>query len=289
MKNGKLLSSLSVLLGLFSVSLVAETAVWKVSRGENHLFIGGTVHILARADYPLPAEFNLAYQGSERLVLETDMQKLQSPEFQQQMIRELAYSDGRNLKSVLSEKTFRSLEQYCTSRGIAIADLLPFKPGLVATTLAVVELRRLGLGGIGVDAYFNAKAIKDQKNLGQLESVDSQLAFLSTMGQGQEDEIIAYTLEDIKNLPTVMEEIKKTWRSGDMTALEELAVTPLKKDFPNVYQKMLVDRNNAWLPQIQAMLKTGEVEFILVGSLHLAGDDGLLEQLSARGYEVQKF
>ena len=138
-------------------------------------------------------------------------------------------------------------------------------------------------------ALAKVKAIKDQKNLGQLESVESQLAFLSTLGQGQEDEMIAYTLEDIKNLPTVMEEIKKTWRSGDMTALEELAVTPLKKDFPNVYQKMLVDRNNAWLPQIQAMLITGEVEFILVGSLHLAGDDGLLEQLSARGYEVQKF
>ena len=139
MKSGILLCSLLTLVSLFSVSLNAETSVWKVKQGVNHLFIGGTVHVLAEADYPLPAEYNRAYQLSERLVLETDMQKLQSPKFQQTMLRRLTYSDGRNLKSVLSAETFQALDQYCTSRGITIANLLPFKPGMVAITLTVFE------------------------------------------------------------------------------------------------------------------------------------------------------
>ena len=282
MKSGILLCSLLTLVSLFSVSLYAATSVWKVKQGANHLFIGGTIHVLAEADYPLPAEYNRAYQLSDRLVLETDMQKLQSPKFQQTMLRRLTYSDGRNLKSVLSAETFQALDQYCTSRGITIANLLPFKPGMVAITLTVFELQYLGLGGIGVDAYFNAKALEDQKNLGQLETIESQLEFLSTMGLGQEDDLIAYTLEDIKNLPALMGEIKQTWRSGDMPSLEQLAVIPLKKDFPDLYKKLLIDRNNAWIPQIQAMLKTEEVEFILVGVLHLVGEDGLLGQLSAQ-------
>ena len=106
MKTGKLSWSLSLLASLFSAPLYAETSVWKVKQGENHLFIGGTIHVLAEADYPLPAEFNRAYQLAERLVLETDIQKYQSPEFQQVMINELTYSDGRNLKSILNAKTF---------------------------------------------------------------------------------------------------------------------------------------------------------------------------------------
>jgi hypothetical protein len=289
LKTGKLSWSLSLLACLFSAPLYAETSVWKVRQGENHLFIGGTIHVLAEADYPLPAEFNRAYQRAERLVLETDMQKLQSAEFQQVMMSELTYSDGRSLKSVLNAETYRALDQYCASRGIPMASLLHFKPGMVATLLTFFELQQLGLAGIGVDAYFGARAVKDQKKIGQLESVESQLAFLSSMGQGKEDEMIAYILEDMKNLPALMEEIKQTWRNGDMRALERVAVAPFKKDFPKVYESMMVERNNAWLPQIQAMLKTGEVELILVGVMHLAGEDGLLEQLSVRGYEVQKF
>ncbi len=287
MKNGKWWCSFLALVSLFFGPLYAETSVWKVSQGINHLFIGGTIHVLAEADYPLPAEFNRAYQRSERLVLETDMEKLQSPDFQQVMIRELSYSDGRNLKSVLSEETFRALDQYCISRGIPTAKLLPFKPGMVAATLTVLELQRLGFGGVGVDAYFNARAIRDQKSLGQLETVELQLDFISAMGQGQEDDLIAYTLEDIKNLPALMGKMKQSWREGDMSALKRVDIIPFKRDFPKIYQKMLVDRNNAWMPQIEAMLRTGEVEFILVGALHLAGEDGLLEQLSALGYEVE--
>ena len=28
----------------------AESPVWKVSKGENHLYIGGTIHVLTQAD-----------------------------------------------------------------------------------------------------------------------------------------------------------------------------------------------------------------------------------------------
>ncbi len=288
MNNGKLLYPLLALVSLFSGSLYSETSVWRVSQGANQLFIGGTIHILGAADYPLPAEFDRAYQRSDLLVLETDMEKLQDPDFQRVMMRALSYSDGRNLKSVLSAKTFQLLDNYCKSRGIPTDNLLPFKPGMVATTLTMLELQRLGLGGVGVDAYFNARAIKDRKKLGQLETVESQLAFISSMGQGQEDDLIAYTLEDINNLPALMGEMKQTWRKGDLSSLERVNIIPFKKDLPKIYQTMLVDRNNAWIPQIEAMLKTREVEFILVGALHLAGEDGLLEHLSKRGYEVEK-
>jgi len=107
------------------------------------------------------------------------------------------------------------------------------------------------------------------------------------MGQGQEDAFINYTLNEMKNMEAMLDQLKAAWRHGDLPELNNIAIKPLKKDFPKLYQAMLVKRNNAWLPQIEEMLTTGEVELILVGALHLAGQDGLLTQLENAGFKVE--
>lgn len=282
------LSLLTALLVVFTFSVQAGSSVWKVTKGDNKLYLGGTIHVLSKSDYPLPAPFEQAYQQSARIVLETDMQKVQSPEFQQAMLQAMMYSDGRDLRQVLSKETYQSLSEFSASRGIPLDRFTKFKPGMVSLVLTISELQRLGFVGTGVDEYFSLKAVKDHKPLGQLETAEAQLAFLSQMGEGQEDEMIAYTLRDIKQLPEQMTSMKDGWRRGDMALLDKVALTPLKKEFPDVYQSLLVTRNNAWLPQIEAMLKNQEVELVLVGALHLVGEDGLLAQLEDKGYEIHK-
>ena len=48
-----MLKSLTLLVALLPTVLIAESSVWKVSKGEQSLYIGGTCHILRSADYPL--------------------------------------------------------------------------------------------------------------------------------------------------------------------------------------------------------------------------------------------
>jgi uncharacterized protein YbaP (TraB family) len=60
-------------------------------------------------------------------------------------------------------------------------------------------------------------------------------------------------------------------------------------EFPTLNQSLLVNRNNAWIPKIKAMLITPERELILVGALHLAGEEGVLAQLKKQGYVVEKY
>ena len=286
MKTRLSIISLGCLLVLFSHSVIAASPVWKIEKNGHHLFIGGTIHVLASADYPLPSTFDKAYRESEKLVLETDMQKLQSPGFQATMMRELTYSDGRNLQKVLDRDTYRELEQFFSARGIPMAAINNFKPGMVVTMMTMVELQRLGIDGVGVDAYYSARAIEDRKKLGKLEPVETQIAFLANMGAGQENEMLSFSLSDVEQLPVMMKSMKDAWRRGDMEKLEKLGISELEKDFPEVYKALLLDRNNAWMPQIEAMARTKEIELVLVGALHLAGRDGLLAQLKARGYKI---
>jgi hypothetical protein len=162
----------------------AGSPVWEIEKNGNKVFLGGTFHILTPEDYPLPAAYDVAYSQSTQIVFETDMEKLNDPEFQRVMLRELTYSDGRNLQQVVSNSTYVALEEFFTARGIPMASIVNFKPGMVVTMMTIVELHRLGLVGVGVDTYFNEKAVNDRKTLGQLETVEEQLEFISNMGIG---------------------------------------------------------------------------------------------------------
>ena len=165
--------------------------------------------------------------------------------------------------------------------------VLKLKPGMLSVTLTIIELQQLGLVGTGVDEYFSLKALNEQKTINHLETVYDQLKFISTMGEGNENALIEYTLMDLKDLSKSFATLKNAWRNGDVIQLKKVALDPWKKLFPRIYDSLLVKRNDNWIPQIEQMLKTKEVEFVLFGALHMVGEKGILAQLKALGYKIE--
>ncbi|WP_156820906.1 TraB/GumN family protein [Dasania marina] len=265
----------------------AAAPVWKISHGDKQLYLAGTVHVLAQQDYPLPAAFDRAYQAASHLVFETDMGAMQGQGFQAELLQAMSYRDGRSLSSVLAPATYQALRQYAGSRGLDIAHMDGFKPSMVIMSLTLAELKRLGLGEIGVDAFFYGKARSDNKSTGQLESVAQQLDFIATLGEGREDEFVQYSLSDMESLGAMMRQLKQAWVRGDVATLNRIALLPLQQDFPSIYHSLIVQRNQAWMQSLQALLHSAPTELVLVGALHLVGEDGLLEQLAKKGYTVE--
>lgn len=278
-----------LLILFFSTVCAAESSVWKVTKGGSSLFLGGTIHMLLASDYPLPMEFNEAYRKADKLVFETDIAAIQDVNFQLQMLQRLSYSDGSTLKDNISYKAYAALEKYSNSRGMQVALFNQFKPPMAALTLITLELQRLGFTSTGVDAYFYKLAQTDAKSIGELESIDTQLNFIVNMGKGREDELILNTVHDMEQLDNQMQATRSAWRSGDLKKLDEVAVSPMRKDYPGLYQNLLVKRNNNWIPVIEAMLKTQPTEFVLVGVAHLVGRDGVIHKLRKRGYLVTRY
>lgn len=286
--NNRMLLCITVVVLLVATSAAqADSPVWKITRGDRHLYLGGTIHVLSKADFPLPAAFENAYRAAAVIVFETDLRELQTPEFQQALVRQTTYPAGSDLTQFLQEATRQRLAQFLATRGISMDNLVKFKAGMVSITLTMIELQRLGVAGSGVDAFFSQRASDDRKKIESLESAEQQVAFIAAMGEGREDEMIAYTLREIENLPALLQTMKEAWRAGDNARLEAVALKPMDTDFPDLTDRLLADRNKAWLPKIEAMLETEAVELILVGALHLAGEDGLLALLKARGYTVE--
>ena len=135
--------------------------------------------------------------------------------------------------------------------------------------------------------FFRLRALNDQRKIKHLETIYEQLEFISEMGEGYENELIEYTLNDLKKLPKLFGSIKEAWRNGDNARLQKVALAPWKDRFPKLYDSLLVERNNNWIADIEKMLKTKEVEFVLFGALHLVGEDGIITQLKALGYNIE--
>ena len=266
----------------------ADAPVWRVTDGESTVYLGGTVHLLRPEDYPLPEEFDQAYEGSSELFFETDISSMNDLSVQAQMLQQLTYSDGRTLKDVLDKEAYAALETYTAGVGMPLMMLEQFKPGMIVSTLQVLEFQRMGFTPQGVDAFFNTQALTDGKSVGALETLDEQIGFLAAMGEGYESEFIMMSLEDLDSTAKLMDEMIGAWRVGDSEALQTLFVDDMLERAPAVYDSLLRQRNLRWVPQIEAMFNDPDTEFVLVGAAHLVGADGLVELLRARGYDISK-
>lgn len=266
----------------------AESPVWRISKGDSHIYLGGTFHLLSSLDHPLPAAFTQAYKDADTLVFETDLEKARTPAFQMAMMKALTFQDERTLQSALKPETFKALEEFLTSRGLQLESFAKFTPGGIGLMIAIMEYQRMGMQPMyGVDAVYHQKAIADGKMLSLLETPEEQLEFIANIGEGQGDSMVAYTLQEIDRLPELISTLKQAWRDGNLEQLDKLALEDSREQFPRTHQSLIADRNNAWLTPIKKMFQDEQTEFVLVGALHLAGPEGLIAQLKKQGYKIE--
>ncbi|SNY55599.1 hypothetical protein SAMN06297280_2913 [Arsukibacterium tuosuense] len=272
-------------LSLLLSSSVWAASVWKVSKEDQQFYLAGTVHLLSKSDYPLPAAYNTAFNASTRLLFETDLNVLTSPAGLTKMMQQNTYSDGKTLEQVLSPGVYQQLKTYATERNMPIAAISRFKPGFAAMMLAAAEMQRLGTAETGVDMHYMQLGQQQNKSIAGLETLDEHLAVLDGMNQLDPDLTISSTLEDMHKVEGQLTEMKQAWRSGDVAKLEQLFIGDLQQ-IPQLYEILLVKRNHAWLTQLQALSSNEHTTMVLVGALHLAGEDGLLMLLQQQGYSL---
>ena len=106
------------------------------------------------------------------------------------------------------------------------------------------------------------------------------------MGEGDEEQFVRSSLDDLDKQLLMYEKLISAWRDGDNKKLDELIVSEMKLNYPEVFEQLIVLRNNNWFPKIKALFNEPGTEYILVGAGHLVGEDGILARLEKEGYKV---
>lgn len=269
-------------------SQTEKNFLWSVKTENTTVYLLGSIHMLNKESYPLSEEIEKAYNDSKVLVFETDLDVVNNPDTQTKILSLGVYPLGTSLKQNISPDTYKLLENRVSSYGLPFAQFNNFKPWLCALTIAAVELQRLGLNpDYGVDKYFMTKAKNDGKKIKFLETVDFQLNLFAKMKDKEQEIFLLQTLREFDILNDMFYELVESWKNGDsgkMAGIMQLTF----KDYPQMYNRLFVQRNKNWSEQIEKMINEQENVMVVVGSGHLVGKDNIKHLLEKKGYRVEQ-
>lgn len=264
--------------------------LWKVSDSDNAVYLLGSFHMLRPADYPLAQDVEGAFADAESLVFELSPEEM-GPALSTQMLQAALRSDGKSLRDDLDAATWTKLEAYAGRNGMPMANLAALKPWFVGLTISVTEMMRQGLDPkIGLDAHFMEQARTAGKPASGLERGMDQITLLDGMDAVEQRQFLTEVLEQAEKGPGQTEKLHAAWRRGDAAMLWEEMAAEMKREYPRLYQRINVDRNDNWVPKIEKRLTEASTDdtLVIVGALHLLGSDGVVEKLRARGYRVER-
>src|SRR3954464_3715377 len=266
----------------------AKTFGWKATGKSGTIYLVGSIHVMSASFYPLNPALDAAFKDADLLVEEVDLAQMTDPMAQMAMLTRGMLPSGQSLDKVLSPATLALVNKTTADMGGAAGPLMRFKPWMLAIALQGMELAKAGFDpALGLDQHFYEQAKEGGKTVQGLETVDYQISRFDQLTLEQQDRMLAETPKQLATEPRTVGKLGDEGKSGDVAALERIALADVKSD-PAMYQRLLVERNKNWMPQIEALFARRGRALVVVGAAHLIGPDGLIAMLRAKGYTVEQ-
>jgi uncharacterized protein YbaP (TraB family) len=268
----------------------AKLFLWKASAGGHTVYLLGSVHLAPESLYPLDPAIEAAYAASPVLVVEADIDALDTAKLQQQVMATGMYPAEQSLKTAVPPELYAKVESALPALGVPMSMADRMRPWLLALTVTSLRMQKLGLKPEnGIDLHFLKRA-RGQKEILELESADFQLQLLSGFSDEMQRLFLDQTLDDPLSSQEMVEKMIRFWRSGDAAGMEDLIFTELreKPELAPIFRKMFDDRNGPMADKIEGYLKAGKDCLVIVGAGHLVGEKGILRLLEARGIHVEQ-
>ena len=269
---------------LLPLHAFADPAFYRVSKGNQQHWLLGSIHAGKPALYPLPEPVERAWLQSRALVMEVDMNSI-TPDQWQQTGSLTRLVDGKPLKDHLPAELYQRTLMAGSRYGIDEVTLATLRPWFAAITLTQAAMARSDFKSeLGIDQHFATLAAKEGKPVVGFETLLEQLGYLASVGDNQ-TLMLASTLDELPMLESGFAAVMKAWQQGDEATLinllkEEMAPHALQSWME---QTLLAERNHNWLKKWSTLPNES---FIVVGALHLYGEQGLLALLEQQGWRI---
>jgi hypothetical protein len=268
---------------------LAGPAAWRVT-GPNggEVVLLGSVHTLRDSDYPLPPAIDAFYAAADVLVMELDLDDLEATTIQAELIRAAMLPAELRLERVLEGSLYRAAELEAGELGMDLALLDRFEPWFVAITMLDLGMSRLGYrSDRGIEQYLLGRARRDQKEVLGLESLSTQVSVFDKLTLTEQSALLEQTLAELDSAAGIMDQMIDAWRDGRLDVLSASLLSEFEA-FPELYDSLVANRNAAWINEIEHLLASESRYLVVVGGLHLVGNDSVIELLGARGHRVER-
>ena len=265
-----------------------KSFLWKVHAGAKVLYLAGSVHALGADAYPLSAAYESAFAAAGTLVEEINLAEAEQLAAAPLLLAKGIYTDGRTFEGVVAKDTATLVAGRLKNTGIPPEMIRMMKPWMVMLMITAFEAQKAGLdAALGLDKYFFDKAKAASKPVIALETAESQIDRFDQMPESLQEQMLRSTLMELEVQRDSVAAMIGAWRRGDAPTLEKMALSSFD-GYRGAYNSLIVERNNNWMPQIEACMAKPTPCFVVVGAAHLVGPDGLLALLKKKGYRIEQ-
>lgn len=260
---------------------------WRLDKpAGGYLYLLGSLHFGDERLYPLPDEVEAAYRSCDTVVLETDLRQTAQPAFGELMRRKAEVPPPGGLADALSPEALETFRTVSRSLGLDPACFERFRAWYCANHLMSAALRQTGVNpSRGIDQVFCARAVADGKAIETLESPEFQVDLFAGLDDRQAAALLTESLSEVGRVREFVDGMLNSYLAGDLEALEAL-VSASFDGVPELRRRFLTDRNAAWVPVLAVLANRPGNHFVVVGTGHLLGEEGLVERLRAGGFRI---
>lgn len=280
------LAGLLVLAG----TAAAQPAFWVVKDADSTVYLLGTVHLLKPETKWHSDKLDAAMAEAKELWLELPTTNAEAMQAEMMaLVSRFGLAPATPLSKDLTPAEMKTLDEAAKVAGLSASQLNVFRPWFAALTISTASMTRAGYdpaSGVDskVEAIFRARNIAPKG----FETAEEQIKVFASMPRAQELEYLRETMEEYADAPVELDRMVTQWAAADITGMEQLFVTEMKTEEPDLYASLLVNRNANWVVKIEEMLKGSGTSFIAVGAAHLIGPDSVIAMLDARGVKAER-
>jgi uncharacterized protein YbaP (TraB family) len=270
----------------FGSSAAAEPPIWVVKDKNSEIVLFGSIHVLPPGLSWTPPLLERALKAADDIWFELPIDPQSEADTAHLATLAGVLPPEGSLFKLLSPADSALMSKVAAAYSVSPVLVDRLQPWLAEIALAGGAYRKVGAdANSGVEKTVSAMATPRTKRQA-FETPYEQISLLSSGSVAEQIASLHETLTEMDEKPDEYQTLLKAWVDGDMKTLDEEAIKPLRDASPELFRRLVLDRNARWTQILDARMKGHGRTVVIVGIGHLIGPDGVPARLRALGYSV---
>lgn len=270
---------------------------YKISDKNNTtIYLLGSIHAADDTIYPLNDTIMNSFNDSDYLAVEVDTLSLQNNfDLSLKLAEKMMYNDSTTIKNHIGDELYNKMVNFLKEKKSYSSLYDNYKPVFFESLFENLIINDAMLKSeSGIDMYFLSLASENNKKILEVESAEFQYNLLLNTPLELDKIMIEEYIDNYDLNVSQMKDLYELWKKGDKEQLENIlinsesqnATEEEKKLMENYNQSLIIDRNYGMANVLENYFEKKQNVFCVVGLGHVIGDEGIINLLQKRGYDV---
>ena len=252
----------------------------------------GAIHLGKAPYWPFDKSIERAWSEASTLAVEMDLSdKALRAELGRLMLEKSMIPVGKpSLSEMLGEERAKLFsDSLQRDFNLELKKVDRFRPWSLYMLLTIATCKKLGWSdAYGIDMHFIELANKAGRPVVSLENPAVQINSLAGISDEVALPVVKESVESSLKGSLDIESLDEFWSKGDADGLDKFIKLNEGK-YPEFLEMFLLARNRGMANMIEGLCAKGDAAvFVVVGSAHMPGDEGLVDLLTKAGFKLDQ-